>query len=72
MLTARSGLTVREFLTTRMPELSLNPLLEALQKATPTERSTITRALNTLARLLAQTATTPASTNNPSLEDPIL
>ena len=63
---------VREFLTTRMPELSLNPLLEALQKATPTERSTITRALNTLARLLAQTATTPASTNNPSLEDPIL
>jgi DNA-binding MarR family transcriptional regulator len=54
---------VREFLTNRMPELSLNPLLEALQKATPNERRTITRALNILARLLAQTATTLASTN---------
>ena len=63
---------VRDFLTTRMPELALNPLLEALQRATPTERSTITRALNTLAQLLAQTAITPASKNNPSLEDPIL
>lgn len=53
---------VREFLSTRMPELSLNPLLEALKQATPAERKTITKALNTLARLLAQTNPSQSAT----------
>ena len=51
---------VREFLDTRMPELALHPLLEALRHATPTQRQSITRGLTTLAKLLSriQTPTT--------------
>ncbi len=49
---------VREFLDTRMPELALSPVLEALQHASPAERQSITKALDTLARLLAKTETT--------------
>jgi DNA-binding MarR family transcriptional regulator len=52
---------VREFLTTRMPELSLNPLLEALQRASPKDRTAITSALDLLARLLTQNP--PASSS---------
>jgi DNA-binding MarR family transcriptional regulator len=48
---------VREFLDTRMPELALHPLLEALRHASPTERRSITRGLNTLAKLLSRTQT---------------
>jgi DNA-binding MarR family transcriptional regulator len=46
---------VREFLATRMPELALHPLLEALSQASPTERRAITQGLNTLAQLLFRT-----------------
>src|SRR6266851_5287338 len=48
---------VREFLATRMPELALHPLLEALRHASLTERRSITRGLNTLAKLLSRTQT---------------
>jgi len=48
---------VREFLETRMPELALHPLLEALRHASPAERRSITRGLNTLAKLLSRTQT---------------
>jgi DNA-binding MarR family transcriptional regulator len=48
---------VREFLATRMPELALHPLLEALRHASPTQRRSITRGLNTLAKLLSHTQT---------------
>jgi DNA-binding MarR family transcriptional regulator len=61
---------VREFLTTRMPELALNPLLEALKQATPTERKTITKALNTLALLLAQTSPSPTTTSALEVYEP--
>jgi DNA-binding MarR family transcriptional regulator len=46
---------VREFMETRMPELALHPLLEALGHASPTERKAITQGLNTLAQLLSRT-----------------
>ena len=46
---------VREFLRTRMPELALHPLLEALGQASTTERKAITQGLNTLAHLLSRT-----------------
>ncbi|HTC74411.1 MAG TPA: MarR family transcriptional regulator [Edaphobacter sp.] len=46
---------VREFMDTRMHELALHPLLEALRHASPTERRSITRGLNTLAKLLSRT-----------------
>lgn len=45
---------VREFLTTRMPELSLHPLLEALSRASADERNVITTGLDTLVRLLSE------------------
>ena len=48
---------VREFLATRMPELALHPLLEALRHASSTQRRSITRGLNTLAKLLSRTQT---------------
>ena len=48
---------VREFMETRMPELALHPLLEALRHASPTERKAITQGLNTLAKLLSRTRT---------------
>ena len=48
---------VREFMETRMPELALHPLLEALGHASPTERKAITQGLNTLAKLLSRTRT---------------
>ena len=48
---------VREFMDTRMPELALHPLLEALRHASPLERNSITRGLNTLAKLLSRTQT---------------
>jgi DNA-binding MarR family transcriptional regulator len=48
---------VREFMETRMPELALHPLLEALRHASPTQRRSITRGLNTLAKLLSRTQT---------------
>jgi hypothetical protein len=51
------GIPVREFMKTRMPELALHPLLEALGQASPTERRSITRGLNTLAKLLSRTQT---------------
>jgi DNA-binding MarR family transcriptional regulator len=46
---------VREFMETRMPELTLHPLLEALSHASPTERRAITQGLDTLARLFSRT-----------------
>ena len=46
---------VRKFLDTRMPELALHPLLEALAHASATERKAITQGLNTLAQLLSRT-----------------
>ena len=46
---------VREFMETRMPELTLHPRLEALGHASPTERRSITQGLNTLAKLLSRT-----------------
>jgi DNA-binding MarR family transcriptional regulator len=46
---------VREFMETRMPELALHPLLEALSQASPTERRAITQGLNTLSQLLSRT-----------------
>jgi DNA-binding MarR family transcriptional regulator len=46
---------VREFLRTRMPELALHPLLEALGQASPAERRAIAQGLDTLARLLSRT-----------------
>jgi DNA-binding MarR family transcriptional regulator len=49
--------TVRNFLTTRMPELALHPLLEALRRASPSERKSITAGLDVLARLLSPEAT---------------
>ena len=52
---------VRDFMETRMPELALHPLLEALRHATPTERRSITRGLNTLAKLLSRTQTPTTS-----------
>jgi DNA-binding MarR family transcriptional regulator len=50
---------VREFMDTRMPELALHPLLEALGQASPTERRAITQGLNTLAQLLSRTGAQP-------------
>jgi DNA-binding MarR family transcriptional regulator len=52
---------VREFMETRMPELALHPLLEALSHASPTELRSITRGLNTLAKLLSRTQTPTTS-----------
>jgi len=46
---------VREFLDTRMPELALHPLLEALRQASPTELRSITKGLDTLTKLLSRT-----------------
>jgi len=46
---------VREFMETRMPELALHPLLEALSQASPTERRAITQGLNALSQLLSRT-----------------
>jgi DNA-binding MarR family transcriptional regulator len=46
---------VRTFLKTRMPELALHPLLEALHQASPAELKSITRGLKTLIRLLSGT-----------------
>jgi DNA-binding MarR family transcriptional regulator len=43
---------VRKFLETRMPELTLHPLLQALREATPSERQAITNGFDTLTRLL--------------------
>ena len=48
---------VRQFLDTRMPELALHPLLEALQQATSSERKAITKGLDILTRILSSTAT---------------
>jgi DNA-binding MarR family transcriptional regulator len=52
---------VREFMETRMQELALHPLLEALSHASPTERKAITQGLNTLAKLLSRTQTPTTS-----------
>jgi DNA-binding MarR family transcriptional regulator len=46
---------VREFLDTRMPELALHPLLEALRHANPTELRAITKGLDTLTQLMSPT-----------------
>lgn len=43
---------VREFLTTRMPQLAIHPLVQALDHASAPERKAIAEGLNTLARLL--------------------
>jgi len=48
---------VREFMETRMPELALHPLLEALRHASPTEQRAITRGLDTLIQLLPRIET---------------
>jgi MarR family transcriptional regulator, organic hydroperoxide resistance regulator len=48
---------VREFMETRMPELALHPLLEALSQASPTELRSITKGLDTLSKLLSRTET---------------
>jgi DNA-binding MarR family transcriptional regulator len=44
---------VREFLSVRMPELTVHPLVEALSRATRAERDSIETGVDTLARLLA-------------------
>ena len=49
---------VREFMETRMPELALHPLLEALGQASPSELRSITKGLHTLIQLLARTGAT--------------
>jgi DNA-binding MarR family transcriptional regulator len=46
---------VREFMETRMPELALHPLFEALGQASPTELRSITKGLDTLSQLLSRT-----------------
>src|SRR5271156_5005159 len=43
--------TVRDFLSTRMPQLTMSPLLEALRAATATERSIVLRGLRKLRAL---------------------
>jgi DNA-binding MarR family transcriptional regulator len=43
---------VRDFLDKREPELTLHPLLSALKRATPAERLTIQKGIETLERLL--------------------
>jgi len=43
---------VRDFLSHRMPELALNPLLTALREATPAEKSIVLRGLRTLRALV--------------------
>jgi DNA-binding MarR family transcriptional regulator len=48
---------VREFMETRMPELALHPLLEALRHASPTELRAITKGLDTLIQLLPRIET---------------
>jgi DNA-binding MarR family transcriptional regulator len=48
---------VREFMETRMSELALHPLLEALRHASPTELRAITKGLNTLIQLLPRIET---------------
>jgi DNA-binding MarR family transcriptional regulator len=53
---------VRKFLETRMPQLALHPLLEAMRRATPAERASITKGLDILARLLTPKAPTNAAT----------
>jgi DNA-binding MarR family transcriptional regulator len=52
---------VREFMETRMPELALHPLLEALRLGSPAELRSITKGLDTLTRLLSHATTTKAS-----------
>jgi DNA-binding MarR family transcriptional regulator len=52
---------VRKFLDTRMPQLALHPLLEAMRRATPAERHSITKGLNTLARLLTHKTLAPSN-----------
>jgi DNA-binding MarR family transcriptional regulator len=60
---------VRKFMQTRMPELALHPLLEAMRRATPAERQSITEGLDTLARLLtAKTPATNAEANDEGLD----
>jgi DNA-binding MarR family transcriptional regulator len=48
---------VQKFIKTRMPELALHPLLEALRLGSPAELQSITKGLDTLARLLSRTTT---------------
>ena len=57
---------VREFMETRMPELALHPLLEALRHASPTELRAITKGLNTLIQLLPRIET---KANGDALEE---
>jgi DNA-binding MarR family transcriptional regulator len=45
---------VRRFLNTRMPQLTLTPLLQALQRASDSELRTIQRGLDTLDKLLTE------------------
>jgi DNA-binding MarR family transcriptional regulator len=52
---------VRKFMKTRMPELALHPLLDALRLGSPAELHAITKGLDTLAQLFSRTTTTPAS-----------
>lgn len=43
---------VRQFLETRMPELTLHPLVAALRRASPAQRQAIQAGLDTLEKLL--------------------
>ncbi|HEX3373552.1 MAG TPA: MarR family transcriptional regulator [Edaphobacter sp.] len=52
---------VRKFMKTRMPELALHPLLQALRLGSPAELQAITKGLDTLAQLFSRTTTTPAN-----------
>lgn len=45
---------VREFLTTRMPQLAIHPLVQALASSSGPERKAIAKGLDTLARLLGE------------------
>jgi hypothetical protein len=45
---------VREFLQKKEPELTLNPLLRALSRASEAERRAVRRGLNTLEKLLGE------------------
>jgi len=47
---------VRGFLTKKMPELSIHPLLDALVRANPNERARITQGLQTLRMVLERLA----------------
>jgi hypothetical protein len=59
VLVRTQGLSLKQLseAVSRMPELALHPLLEALRHATPTQLRAITKGLNTLTQLMSHTGT---------------